>query len=213
MQGVQVAPALNDENSTFQGVSQLKPSVTLQPTKQGSVLKSARKAFGNITNSGAPQPSASKAQQAAPLRRAFGDITNSAAKPPAGSATSKKAAGTSSLFAALPTAKKTAAPLGLAPDPAPAQSSSQVSTSAPAVAQASTKTVGWEDLEPERPAGKMWEQLEAEREAAMEADAIRSADAIWKCVQQASLFSFLVSLTNEPPMGTDCACNCAAVMV
>jgi hypothetical protein len=206
MQGVQVAPALNDENSTFQGVSQLKPSAPLQPTKQGSVLKSARKAFGNITNSGAPQPSASKPQQAAPLRRAFGDITNSAAKPQAGAAvTSKKAAGTTSLFAALPTAKKAAAPVGLAPDPGPAQSSSQVSTSAPAVAQASTKTVCWEDLEPERPAGKMWEQLEAEREAAMEADAIRSADAIWKCVQQANMFSFLVSLVNEAAMGASCA--------
>lgn len=200
MAGVQLlAPALNDENSSLQVPGQLKSAAPLQASKQqGSVLKSARKAFGNITNNTQPKggsdASTSKStKQQQPARRAFGDITNSAAKPPAGlsATTAKKAAGSSSVFARpLPTGPtfpdKQAVPSRLAPDAGPAADSSRTnsSTTAAAAVQASTHAEWWQGLEVERPAGKTWERLESEREAAEEADALQEADEVWRLAGQ-----------------------------
>lgn len=187
------APALNDENSTLHGpATQLKrlSAAPLQPSKQGSVLKSSRKAFENITNNGkAPGSEASAAKAQPQQRRAFGDISNSAAKPPTGGVTTKKPQGTSSLFAGIGSKK---AGSEAAPAPTPAQGSSQAVSVVAANAEANN-TAWWEGLEPERPAGKTWEQLEDEREAALEADATRAADEIWKSVTGGGgLFKFLV---------------------
>jgi hypothetical protein len=195
MQGVQVAPALNDENVTVPSglSSQFKAAAPLQAPKPGSVLKSARKAFGNITNSGQPRgdATASKPKQSQPLRRAFCDITNSAAKPPAGPTTAKKAPATSSLFAAAPTVHKAPA----ASEAAAPRSSSNSEQAAPSVEQASTsRNQQWGDVEPERPAGKTWAQLEEERWAALDAEAARAADEVLRAVRGPGTFSFLVSL-------------------
>jgi len=187
------APALNDENSsTLHGpLTQLKrlSAAPLQPSKQGSVLKSSRKAFENITNNGKALGSEASAAKAQPQRRAFGDISNSAAKPPTGAVTTKKPQGTSSLFAGLGSKKAgSEAP----PAPIPVQGSSQAASVSAADAEANN-AAWWEGLEPERPAGKTWEQLEAEREAALEADATRAADEIWQSVTGGGgLFKFLV---------------------
>jgi hypothetical protein len=174
MQGVQVVAARNDENSTQHGaaVQQLKASSSapMQAAKQGSVLKSARKAFGNITNNAAAagrgeasagKPSVLKqpAAQQQP-RRALGDITNSAAKPQAGGL------GAGTAFKMQQDSKLGGAPAAAQAAPASAASSAAVSS----------RWAG--DLQPERPAGKTWEQLEAERWADMEAEAAASADAI-----------------------------------
>lgn len=204
MAGVQVqAPALNDENSSLAGATQLKPSAPLQPVKQGSALKSARKAFGtisaNIANSGQHKlgdASTSKQQLDKPARRAFGDISNSAAKPsavkpPAGpTATAKKA--TSSLFAAAPTAVK-AAPAAPAFDAAPA--GGKVSTSVPSTDQPCSKPAWWEGLEPELPAGRTWQQQVEAEDAAVDAEAKRAADELWQAVNRngTGMFGFLVS--------------------
>lgn len=204
---MQVAPALNDENSTANGFTHLKPSVPVQAAKQGSSLKSARKAFGNISNS---QPlgcdaSSSKQQQHKdkPARRAFGDITNSSIKPPSGLASIAKAAPTtsSSLFAALPTAKKAAAP-----GPAPVPDSSKVSTSGPETEQASSKPAWWEQLGPERPAGKTFEQQLQEEDAALDAEAKRAASEIWQAVSRRDVFRSLVSAELRSAVMMSFAC-------
>jgi hypothetical protein len=191
---MQVAPALNDENITATGFTHLKPGAPVQAAKQGSSLKSARKAFGNISNSqplGCDASSSKQQHKDKPARRAFGDITNSSIKPPAGFASTAKAAPTtsSSLFAALPTAKKAAAP-GLAPAPA----SSKVSTSGPETEQASSKPAWWEQLGTERPAGKTFEQQLQEEDAALDAEAKRAAAEIWQAVSRRGMFSSLVSV-------------------
>lgn len=209
-----MAPAVNDENSSALGggllASQLKAPAAAglqqqqppvkQQQLQGSSLKSARKAFGNITNSGRGDASAAKQQQP---RRAFGDITNSAVKAPAGGgglggATSKKQ-GSSSLFSSSqkqPTATKKAPAPPVPPPPAAASSSSAPAQASAAAAaeQASSQAQWWEGLEPERAAGKTWEQQEADREAAMEAEAIRSADEMWDSVLRAGFLQELVSV-------------------
>lgn len=193
---------MNDENSSLPSTAgQFK--LQLQPPKQASALKSARKAFGNITNNGQQAARSNKddAASAKPQRRVFGDITNSAAKPPAGPTTVKKQpAGTSSLFAAVPTARKSAAAAAAA-DAAPAaqgtSSSTSQTTSAPVTdqqASSSSKAEWWEGLEPERPVGKTAAQLDAELDAAMEADALRSADDIWQNVIGKGLTSCIVSV-------------------
>jgi hypothetical protein len=156
MQGVQVAPAINDENSARGPLlhSAFKENASFQaPAKQGSVLKSARKAFGNITNTrsdaAAQQPAGTVVK-----RRAFGDITNSTIKQQPGAASAKKADPFSSQLK----------PSSIQAPVAPGVAAAEAVVTAP----------WWETAEPERPAGKTWEQLLADKEKQEDAEIERS---------------------------------------
>lgn len=195
MQGVQVAPALrNDENSTAlhgplssfkQQQSSSSSMAAGPPAKPGAAMSSARKAFGNLTYSGdasAKLPSASKQQlqQPQPHRRAFGDITNSAVKP-------RQAAGGggSSVLKQQPTKLQDKG----------AASSSNTSSSV-LQQQQSAAAATWSD-EPERAAGKTWAQLEEERWAQMDADAEASADQVLAGLRRVMV-----------PLPVRCCCCC-----
>jgi hypothetical protein len=157
MQGLHVAPAFNDENSTTGPLLHAafkENSTSMQaPTKQGSALKSARKAFGNITNirsdAAQQQPAGTVAK-----RRAFGDITNSTIKQQPGAASTKKSDPFSSQLKPSSTKVPVAASV--------------------AAAEACVAAPWWETAPPERPAGKTWEQLLADREQQEDAGVERS---------------------------------------
>jgi hypothetical protein len=180
MQGVQVAPAINDENSARGPLlhSAFKENASFQaPAKQGSVLKSARKAFGNITNT--RSDSAAQQQPAGTVvkRRAFGDITNSTIKQQPGAASAKKADPFSSK---------------LKPN------SSQVPV-APGVAAAEAVVTApwWETAEPERPAGKTWEQLLADKEKQEDAEIERSVQQLLSGFRDLTARCFKVSTAAQ----------------
>lgn len=149
MQGVHVTAAINDENSIrgplLHTAFKENPASALQaPSKQGSTLKSARKAFGNITNRCSDAATQQQPAGTVVKRRAFGDITNSSIKQQPGEASTKKA------------------------DPLSSQlkpSSTQVAT-----AEARVTAPWWETAPPERSAGKTWEQLLADKEQQEDAD-------------------------------------------
>lgn len=157
MQGLHVAPAFNDENSTTGPLLHAafkENSTSLQaPLKQGSALKSARKAFGNITNI---RSDAAQQQPAGTVvkRRAFGDITNSTIKQQPGAASTKK----------------------IDPFSSQLKPSSTKAPTAPGVATAEACMAApwWETAPPERSAGKTWEQLLEDREQQEDADVERS---------------------------------------
>lgn len=177
---MQAPPALNDENSSSTA------SVLRTNNKPGAppLQPSARKAFGSISSNLSKQP---------PARRALGDISNSAAKPPAGPTASK---GASSLFAPPQKAAAAAAP---APPAAPAATGKASSSGPASTEQATTSTTTsstpawWEGLEPERTAGKTWEQQLAEEDAALDAEAKAAADQVWQAVFKggSGMFGFL----------------------
>lgn len=205
-QGVQVQapPALNDENSSS------TTAVLRANNKPGAppLQLSARKAFGNISSNLSKQPTA---------RRALGDISNSAAKPPAGRTASKA---TSNLFAMPQKAAAAAAPAPAVPAAADKASSTpastaQATTSTTASATNSSKPAWWEELEPERVAGKTWEQQLAQEDAAVDAEAKQAADQIWQAVFRGGsggMFGFLVgvltrSRTTAVPAGSLLVCG------
>jgi hypothetical protein len=157
MQGVQVAPAINDENSTRGPLlhSAFKENASFQaPSKQGSALKSARKAFGNITNTRSDAAAQQQPAGTVVKRRAFGDITNSTIKQQLGAASAKKA----ETFSSQLKPSSTKAPA------APSVAAAEAGVTAP----------WWETAEPERPAGKTWEQLLADKEQQEDAEIERS---------------------------------------
>lgn len=145
MQGIQVASALNDENTC---INAGPPTVSKEngghgAAKQASALKTARKAFGNITNT---QPREA-GQPGTVKRRAFGaDITNSTSKP---TATAKKA---------------DAAQLK------PSSQAAQVTVAEPAT----LPQPWWSTAQPEKSAGKSWERLQLDREREEDADVERT---------------------------------------
>jgi len=137
---VQVSSAFNDENQTAHqhGPAVLKDAVLQTSKQQASLLKSTRKAFGNITNT---QPREVAQQPETVKRRAFGDITYSVHK--------QQAANKSSLKPNIGTALK---PSDIKPGPVTSLDTQQLSVPA------------WCATEPvERPAGKTWDQLQADR--------------------------------------------------
>jgi hypothetical protein len=180
MQGVHVAPAFNDENSTIGPLlhTAFKESTSLQaPAKQGSALKSARKAFGNITNT---RTDAAQQQHAgtAVKRRAFGDITNSTIKQQPGAASTKKG----DPYSSQVKPSSTKAPL------APAAGTAEAAV---------LPAPWWETAAPEKPAGKTWEQLLADREQQEDADVERSVQQLLAGFRDLTARCFQVSNTAE----------------
>lgn len=139
MQGIQVIASLNDENIGISNgpAAVLKENVSHGTSKQSSALKTARKAFGNITNT----QSRGTKEAGTVKRRAFGaDITNSISKP---------------------TAQK----------PAEAQLYARIQPDQVAVADtAALPQPWWATAQPERSAGKTWQQLQLDRERDEDAD-------------------------------------------
>ncbi|KAF8058053.1 AIG2LD [Scenedesmus sp. PABB004] len=159
MAGISVAPApaLNDENAAAALVRGpgLKPGAPPllggPPAKGGAPPSAGRKALGSLPNGGGGPGTA--------RRRAFGaDLTNSTAKQPA---LGGKPAGDGGPPAKPPPSAARAGATLAAPAPAP-----------PAPAP------WWAAGPPERPAGKTWAQLEAEREAEEDVEVQRSVAAL-----------------------------------